>query len=95
MPSGYQKNMVYNIVQQLVLENTGWFTAEEKAQIRNNPSLETSKLDSILLDKLSTQLLSNITAQITYAEVPILETDTHSIWRMVPHRILTRPTCIM
>ena len=52
MPSGYQSNMVYNIVQQLVLENTGWFTAEEKAQIRNNPSLETSKLDSILLDKL-------------------------------------------
>ena len=28
MPSGYQSNMVYNIVQQLVLENTGWFTAE-------------------------------------------------------------------
>ena len=68
MPSGYQSNMVYNIVRQLVLENTGWFTAEEKAQIRNNPSLETSKLDSILLDKLSTQLLSNITAQITYAD---------------------------
>lgn len=68
MPSGYQSNMVYNIVQQLVLENTGWFTAEEKAQIRNNPSLETSKLDSILLNKLSTQLLSNITAQITYAD---------------------------
>lgn len=68
MSSGYQSNMVYNIVQQLVLENTGWFTAEEKAQIRNNPSLETSKLDSILLDKLSTQLLSNITAQITYAD---------------------------
>lgn len=68
MPNGYQSNMVYNIVQQLVLENTGWFTAEEKAQIRNNPSLETSKLDSVLLDKLSTQLLSNITAQITYAD---------------------------
>ena len=68
MPSGYQSNMVYNIVQQLVLENTGWFTAEEKDQIRNNPSLEASKLDSILLDKLSTQLLSNITAQITYAD---------------------------
>lgn len=68
MPSGYQSNMVYNIVQQLVLENTGWFTAEEKAQIRNNPSLETNKLDAILLDKLSTQLLSNITAQITYAD---------------------------
>lgn len=68
MPNGYQSNMVYNIVRQLVLENTGWFTAEEKAQIRNNPSLETSKLDSVLLDKLSTQLLSNITAQITYAD---------------------------
>lgn len=68
MPNSYQSNMVYNIVQQLVLENTGWFTAEEKAQIRNNPSLETSKLDSVLLDKLSTQLLSNITAQITYAD---------------------------
>lgn len=68
MSSGYQSNMVYNIVQQLVLENTGWFTAEEKAQIRNNPSLETSKLDSVLLNKLSTQLLSNITAQITYAD---------------------------
>lgn len=68
MSSGYQSNMVYNIVQQLVLENTGWFTAEEKAQIRNNPNEEASKLDSILLDKLSTQLLSNITAQITYAD---------------------------
>ena len=68
MSNGYQSNMVYNIVQQLVLENTGWFTAEEKAQIRNNPNEETSKLDSILLNKLSTQLLSNITAQITYAD---------------------------
>lgn len=68
MADGYKSNMVYNIVQQLVLENTGWFTAEEKAQIRNNPSLETSKLDAVLLDKLSTQLLSNITAQITYAD---------------------------
>ncbi len=68
MSSGYQSNMVYNIVQQLVLENTGWFTEAEKTQIRNNPSLETSKLDSILLDKLSTNLLSNITAQITYAD---------------------------
>lgn len=68
MSSGYQSNMVYNIVQQLVLENTGWFTAEEKAQIRKNPNLETNKLDAILLDKLSTQLLSNITAQITYAD---------------------------
>lgn len=68
MSSGYQSNMVYNIVQQLILENTGWFTEAEKTQIRNNPSLETSKLDSVLLDKLSTQLLSNITAQITYAD---------------------------
>ena len=68
MSSGYQSNMVYNIVQQLVLENTGWFTQAEKTQIRNNPSLETSKLDYILLDKLSTNLLSNITAQITYAD---------------------------
>lgn len=68
MADGYQSNMVYNIVQQLVLENTGWFTAEEKAQIRKNPNLETNKLDAILLDKLSTQLLSNITAQITYAD---------------------------
>ena len=68
MSSGYQSNMVYNIVQQLILENTGWFTADEKAQIRNNPSLETSKLDYILLDKLSTELLSNITALITYPD---------------------------
>lgn len=68
MSDGYESNMVYNIVQQLILENTGWFTQAEKTQIRNNPSLETSKLDYILLDKLSTNLLSNITAQITYAD---------------------------
>lgn len=68
MSSGYQSNMVYNIVQTLILDYTGWFTDAEKTQIRNNPSLETSKLDYILLDKLSTELLSNITALITYPD---------------------------
>lgn len=68
MADGYKSNMVYNIVQQLILENTGWFTAEEKAQIRNNPNADTSKLEYILLDKLSSELLSNISAQITYAD---------------------------
>lgn len=68
MADGYQSNMVYNVVQTLVLDNTGWFTAEEKAQIRNNPNAETSKLEYILLDKLSSKLLSNISAQITYAD---------------------------
>lgn len=70
MSDGYESNMVYNIVQQLILEYTGWFTAEEKANIRAHHADDgdTYKLDTVLMEKLSTQLLQNITVQVTYAD---------------------------
>lgn len=62
--SNWQSNLVYNLVQNLILEYSGWFTSSEKADIRSNAT----PLDTVLFDKLSTELLSKINVCVTYAD---------------------------
>lgn len=62
--SNWQSNLVYNLVQNLILEYSGWFTSEEKANIRTN----STPLDTVLFDKLSTELLAKINVCVTYAD---------------------------
>jgi len=62
----YQKNLVYNIVKTLLFNYTGWFTDAEIAGYKSNPS--SFKLDAVLLDKMSSELLSKININITYPD---------------------------
>lgn len=64
MEAGYQSNMVYNIVKTLLLDKSGFFTADEVANYKSNPS--SFNFDTVLLDKLSTELLQKINVLVTY-----------------------------
>lgn len=55
---------VYNIVKHILMTNTNWFTDEEKQNYNNNP--ESFVYDDVLLDKMTSQLLTKINAEITY-----------------------------
>lgn len=61
---GYESNFVYNIVQALLFNNTNWFTAEEIAAYKSNPS--SFVFDEVLLEKMSSELLSKISVLVTY-----------------------------
>lgn len=66
-PSGYQSNMVYNIVKSLLLNNTGWFTADEIAAY--NDGTKEFVLDEVLLDKLTTVVVQKMASVlITYPD---------------------------
>lgn len=70
MWDGYQSNLVYNIVANLILTKTNWYTESEvsayQAYLKNNSTGKAWNFDNELLDKLSTELLQNINADITY-----------------------------
>lgn len=73
MWDGYEYNLVYNIVANLILENTKWFSDAElsayKADIRatslNNRTFA-FKFDDVLISALNDKLLGEIHAEITY-----------------------------
>lgn len=60
----YAKNLVYNIVQQLIFNYTKWYTQDE---INDFKSGKTQWVyDDQLFDKLSTELLQKISVLVTY-----------------------------
>lgn len=63
---GYESNAVYNIVQALIFNNTNWFTDEEKAAYKANPS--TFVFDDVLLEKMTTELMQKISVLVTYPD---------------------------
>lgn len=71
MWDGYQSNLVYNIVANLIWQNTDWFTDEEVAAFINdfkaNGKNQTSwNFDERLFSKLSSDLLGKINVLVTY-----------------------------
>ncbi|MGN0522321.1 MAG: hypothetical protein ACI4IQ_06750 [Eubacterium sp.] len=66
LDSGYESDLVYNLVQGLLFNYTNWFTDEEIAAYKANPS--TFVYDDVLLDKMSTELLSKISVLVTYPD---------------------------
>lgn len=66
---GYQSNLVYNIVAELIFYLTDWYTEDQIAQFENylkgNGGTKWN-FDEQLFSKLSTELLANINATITY-----------------------------
>lgn len=73
MWDGYEWNLVYNIVANLILENTKWFDADTlaayKSDIRATSASNRSykfNFDDVLMTALSEKLLGEIHVEITY-----------------------------
>lgn len=71
MWSGYQSNLVYNLVAQILFTKTNWFTEEEangfREYLKDNNKGKRWNYDEQLLTKLSTEFLSKISIEMTYA----------------------------
>ncbi|MBQ7202712.1 MAG: hypothetical protein IJS03_01705 [Eubacterium sp.] len=84
MWSGYKTNLVYNIVANLIWQNTNWYTASEidafKTDFQNNGKAQTSwDFDTQLVTKLTTELIQKINVEITYTnEVDKINLDQSS-----------------
>ena len=69
MWDGYQNDLAYNVVANLIFTNTKWYTEEELATYKrtdSNGNLTNWNFDTQLFEALSTQLLQMINAEITY-----------------------------
>lgn len=91
-PSGFQSNLIYNVVQQLIFNYTNWYTRDEVIAFRGGrpagttdadgkelPAIEakTFVFDDQLLDKMTTELLDKISVLVTYnQEYNVLDPDT-------------------
>ena len=71
MWDGYQNDLAYNVVANLIFTNTKWWTEEELAYYKetdSNGNLRNWNFDERLFEALSTQLMQKINAEITYTE---------------------------
>ena len=71
MWDGYQNDLAYNVVANLIFTNTKWWDEEQLAyykQTDSNGNLRNWNFDERLFEALSTQLLQQINAEITYTE---------------------------
>ncbi len=64
--AGYQSDLVYNLVQSIIFNNTLWFTDEEEANFKNGttPFL----YDEVLMKVLTDELLNKISVLVTYPD---------------------------
>ncbi len=82
MWDNYQTNLVYNIVANLIWENTDWYSESEvevfKQAFANNGKNQTVwDFDNELFGKLTSELLQLINVQVTYSnKVPKIQLDT-------------------
>lgn len=71
MWDGYESNLVYNMLAQTILTKTNWFSESEvesfQAYLKDNTKGTKWNFDEQLLSKLSSQLLSKISVEMTYA----------------------------
>ena len=66
LPSGYQNNLVFNIVTALLTNLTDWYTEEEATNMMNQ--VEGYDLDTMLFKALSDNLLKQINVEVTYPD---------------------------
>ena len=70
MWSGYQSNLVYNILAQAILTKTNWFTKQEVADFQANLQGKGGtkwNFDEQLLSKLTSEFMNRISVEMTYA----------------------------
>lgn len=63
---GFEDNLIFNLVRNLIVTLSGWFTAAEQ-QAYLNGSKE-FVLEDVLLDKMNTMLLDKINVLVTYSD---------------------------
>ena len=69
MWDGYQNDLAYNVVANLIFTNTKWYSEEELAYYKetdSNGNLRNWNFDDRLFEALTVQLLQQINAEITY-----------------------------
>ncbi|MGN1124005.1 MAG: hypothetical protein ACI4RR_06635, partial [Eubacterium sp.] len=64
--SGYQSDLVYNLVQSIIFNNTLWFTDEEEANFKNGTT--EFLYDDVLMKVLTDELLNKISVLVTYPD---------------------------
>ena len=70
MWSGYQSNLVYNILAQVILTKTNWFTQQEVANFQSylqGKGGTAWNFDEQLLAKLTSEFMNKISVEMTYA----------------------------
>ncbi|MBQ9532238.1 MAG: hypothetical protein IJR70_09235 [Eubacterium sp.] len=81
MWDGYQTNLVYNIVANLIWQNTDWYSEAQinefkDAFVANGANQKVWNFDDQLFGKLTSELLQLINVQVTYSnKVPQIELD--------------------
>lgn len=71
MWDGYESNLVYNMLAQAILTKTSWFTEAEvadfQAYLQDNSKGKKWNFDDQLLTKLTSEFISKISVEMTYA----------------------------
>jgi hypothetical protein len=81
MWDNYQTNLVYNIVANLIWENTDWYSESEievfkQAFVNNGKNQTVWDFDNEMFGKLTSELLQLINVQVTYSnKVPSIQLD--------------------
>ena len=79
--NGYESNLVYNLVRSLIFNNTKWYTEEEIAQFKSGA--KAWNFDEQLFGKLSSELIGEVSALVTYPnEVEELNETTGKLERV-------------
>lgn len=84
MWDNYQTNIVYNIVANLIWENTDWYTEAQvetfkQAFVNNGKNQTAWDFDNELFGKLTSELLQQINIQVTYSnKVPQIQLDANA-----------------
>ncbi len=81
LDAGYQSDLIYNLVKSVLLNYTGWFTDAEIAGYKNNPA--TFKFDTVLLEKMTNELLQKISVLVTYPDGTSSESRKYKINELV------------
>ncbi len=67
LPDDYQDDLVYNIAKHFLLNNSGWFTQTEINKYSGNDN-SNFVYDTVLLEKLTSELLCKINVLVTYPD---------------------------
>ena len=82
MWSGYQSNLVYNLVANIILTMTGWYTDAEIADYQSylqGKGGSTWNFDQQLFEKLCDAFLNKIALNITYSHKRVVDPDTGKV----------------
>ena len=82
MWSGYQSNLVYNLVANIILTMTGWYTDAEIADYQSylqGKGGSTWNFDQQLFEKLCDAFLNKVALNITYSQKKVVDPETGKV----------------